>query len=504
MSDNSKEVHLDPSRPSMAYEKMAPVWSMIDTVLGGTRSMREAGTQYLPMHPNESATAYKERLNSSVLYNMTELTINSLVGKPFSKEITNIDKLHEKIRPIADDVDLRGNNMHQFSRHWFKEGVKKGYAHVYVDMPTLVSDEERSLRDDKENNIRPFWKLIAPEDLIFIFSEVEEGVNVIKQIRIRECERVMVPPFGETFVERIRVVTPEKWEVWEKYVIRRKVVWKIVDEGVNALGIVPLITFFTHKDEEMVCKPPLEDLAHLNVRHWQSSSDQNNILTVARFPMLAVSGAHEAFNDNVMAIGPRQLLATKAENGKFYYVEHDGKAIQAGSDDLNNLEQQMASYGAEFLRRKPGGITATSAAIDSAESTSELQDLTHRFNDTLNYAIYVTGLWLKLYGEGEAGRVVINDEFGPEGVTDVDLRSLLEARRNRDISRKAFITELIRRGLIVSNFDMTGDIKELENEVYVESPFASGRNVDGSGAANVDNEQKKFAAGKELDSGGSN
>jgi hypothetical protein len=34
---------------------------------------------------------------------------------------------------------------------------------------------------------------------------------------------------------------------------------------------------------------PLRDLAYLNVKHWQSQSDQDTILHVARVPILAIS-----------------------------------------------------------------------------------------------------------------------------------------------------------------------------------------------------------------------
>jgi hypothetical protein len=37
-------------------------------------------------------------------------------------------------------------------------------------------------------------------------------------------------------------------------------------------------------------EPPLLDLAYLNVKHWQSQSDQDNILHIARVPILALIG----------------------------------------------------------------------------------------------------------------------------------------------------------------------------------------------------------------------
>jgi hypothetical protein len=43
---------------------------------------------------------------------------------------------------------------------------------------------------------------------------------------------------------------------------------------------------------------PLRDLAYLNVKHWQSQSDQDTILHVARVPILALIGGDETDRDH--------------------------------------------------------------------------------------------------------------------------------------------------------------------------------------------------------------
>ncbi|MBX8484820.1 DUF4055 domain-containing protein [Pseudomonas cichorii] len=43
----------------------------------------------------------------------------------------------------------------------------------------------------------------------------------------------------------------------------------------------------------LFCDPPFKDLAHLNIQHWQSKPDQDNILHVARVPILFGSGIAE-------------------------------------------------------------------------------------------------------------------------------------------------------------------------------------------------------------------
>lgn len=482
----------DPSTTSAAYEFMLPKWRMINTLLGGTSAMRTAGKLYLPQHPHESDPNYRDRLNTTTLLNMTELTLDALVGKPFSDKVY-VKDAPEELEEFLTDVDMQSNNLHVFCRSWFREGIAKSFAHVMIEMPrlTMMPDgRQRTMADDQNEGVRPYWSLISPENVIFIGYTTVNGVLQPDHIRIMETsvERV---GFTETAVNRIRVLSPGRWELLEERTDQRtkKSVWVSVDGGETGLDYIPWVTFYANQDGNMTGKPPLEDLAYLNIAHWQSMSDQRNILTVARFPMLAVSGAHDTPNNDVMVIGPRQLLATRAENGKFYYVEHSGKAIEAGAKDLEKLEQDMAAYGAEFLRKRPGGQTATARALDSAEATSPLQDMTFRFIDAVESALWITADLMGL--SNKKFEVKIATDFGPEDVKDIDLRTLAEARRNRDISRRHFIDELKRRGALADDFDNDENVRELEDEPTIKSPFATGFNVDGSAGANVDNSVKK-------------
>lgn len=485
-----KEDSVNPATVSTGYALMAPKWDMIAHLLGGTAFMRQAGPKYLPQHPHESAENYSERLNTTTLLNMFELTLESLVSKPFSDKM-KVDGIPEKMKPYMDDIDLKGNDIHVFCRRWFRESLAKGFSYVLIDMPTLdvAEGQVRTLADDKRDNVRPYWNLISPENVIFVYESMIDGKPQLEHVRIRETHTVRVG-YTEVHVPRIRVLERGTWKVLELRTDEsNKQKWVEVERGVTGVDFIPLVPFYANIDGENYGKPPLEDLAYLNISHWQSMSDQRNILTVARFPMLAVSGAHSSPDKDIMVIGPRQLLATQNENGKFYYVEHDGKAIQEGAKDLDKLEQDMASYGAEFLRKKPGAQTATARALDSAEATSTLQDISIRFQDAVEYALWVTGMWVD--EELLDVEVEVVTDYGPEEVKDVDLRTLAEARRNRDISLKHYIAELKRRGALADDFEYEENLKELQTEPTIQSPFATGFNTDGSSASNVDNSLKK-------------
>src|SRR6185312_15909850 len=100
-----------PDTPSLAYLEMLPKWLKIETLLQGSDAMREAGLVYLPQHEEESQYAWKERLNRNVLLNMTAMTLDTWVGKPFSAPIHVGDDVPPALSELLDNVDLQGNNL---------------------------------------------------------------------------------------------------------------------------------------------------------------------------------------------------------------------------------------------------------------------------------------------------------------------------------------------------------------------------------------------------------
>jgi hypothetical protein len=278
--------------------------------------------------------------------------------------------------------------------------------------------------------------------------------------------------FGERVEERIKVLRPGSWELWVKKTAKGaggKDRWEKDDEGAYDLPVIPLVTFYAGERRGLAeAAVPLEGLAHLNVEHWQSKADQRNILTVARFPMLAVSGVQSTENQagggGEIVVGPRKLLTTSDPQSKVYYVEHAGAAIEAGVTDLERLEERMKGFAAQFLTKKPGGETATGRALDSAEAISPLQAMGVDFKDCLEQAMELTGEWLGK-AVGEAGSIVFEVGEEVDLLNPAELQWLTAARAKGDISREASLEEGKRRGILPDDFDIDEDKERLEKEV---------------------------------------
>lgn len=462
-----------PEVTSSTYDAMLPAWRKIQTLLDGTEAMRAAGKQYLPQHFRESDTSYNERLARNTLFNMTKLTLASWVGRPFAQEI-EFEEVPPEIEALFENIDLLGNDVQVFCRDWFADGLAKSYSHCYVDFPRTntptPTGRVRTLADDREQNVRPRWVHLRPEQVFFTDADHDTGVERLREIRIMETivtrdgfaqqsepqiRRVYREDNGVVRVQLYRLVDPKKQD-------QRK--WVLQEEYDTSLPVIPLVTFYADRSGFMMGTPPMSDLADLNIEHWQSNSDQRAVLTVARFPILAVSGG---LPEGDTVIGPNHLLHVPDPQGKFYYVEHSGAAIAAGHTDLVALEERMANYGAEFLRKRPTAQTATQRTLDTAESTSPLQDVTIRFGHAITQALDFTAQWMRLKSGGSAD---LETDFEDETADNTILTALRETRKMKDISRPAYLSELQRRGVLCESFDPMKDATELENEALDMGP----------------------------------
>jgi hypothetical protein len=456
-----------PATTSAAYDRMSPRWALMNTLLAGTEAMRAAGEAFCPKHTQETDQNYQNRLQSATLLNMVEQTLDTLSGKPFCEPIKINDDVPKAITDkILYDVDLQGNNLDVFARQWFREGMAKAFCHVLVDMPkpaAVAKGKKRTLADDRKEGLRPYWVMVKPECVLFARSEIIDGSEVLLHVRIAEVYTEQ-DGFAEVEKVRIRILEPGSVELWEPHPTKKAngdPVWIKVDEWATSLSYIPLVTFYANREGFMEGKPPLLDQAYMNVTHWQSTADQRHILTVARFPILACSGASADDSDPVV-VGPDRVLYNEDPQGRFYYVEHTGTAIEAGRNDLKDLQEQMAGYGAEFLKQKTGSITATSHALDSAEASSDLAAMSGLFEDAVAQALDITAEWMKLSQEGGSIELIKDYGIGPEGTANLD--QLQKARAAKEISRKAYLNGLILYGVLPEDFDMEEDEQALLDE----------------------------------------
>jgi hypothetical protein len=367
------------------------------------------------------------------------------------------------------------------------DAVDDGITFFFVDSPadpTKQVDENgeplqrtpRTLGQDKREDLRPYVRQIKADRLLGWKYHIENGKEILDEIRIHEFVTEPDPDdeWNDIKVEQIRVVRPFQQLVYQKKEDDKgKEDWLLVETIVTDFEEIPLVPLYTNKIKFLVGEPLFIDLANLNISHWQSNSDQQNIIHVIRVPILlgtaltdVETGAQE------LTIGPNSIVHAEP-GGDLKYVEHTGKAAEVGFMALERLEGDITRMGAEIiLNKRTGNPTATARALDQAESDSEMATVSTNVEDAWQEVFRFMTL---AFGEDEPEDITtigvnMNKDFNL-GMWDVSaIKDLLSMRGTGDLSQSTLWFEMKRIGILSEDFDEEAEeaLLELEKEANME------------------------------------
>jgi hypothetical protein len=448
--------------PSREYKEHSQHWILPRALMGGTVAMRDASTAhgFLPQEDGESDPNFAKRLARTTLFNGYRKTVRDMTGKVFAQPIALGDDVPEKIKGYCENIDLAGRNLNVFAYDVFQDGLAAaGVSYILAEMPPVVENATRA--DEIASGRRPYLVNIKAEDIIGWKSELIAGQETLTQLRIQECVYEPDPdsPFEDVEIVQIRVLEPGRWEIWRKRANENGLPeeWFMYQEGVTSLSHIPLSVVYLKRSEFMCGEPPLEDLAYTNLAHWQSQSDQRNILHVARVPILFGAG----FDDTTkVVVGAGTMARSSDPAAKLTYVEHSGAAIEAGRNDLKDLELQMQVLGLQLLMPQPKQ-TATGEIRDDVKENSQLAMMAKALEDALEQALSDMAEYDGM-GKDAGGSLVVNTDFGIAAGATADLDTLINAARISKITNETLLKELKRRGVLSDDLVIEDEVKGIE------------------------------------------
>lgn len=433
-------------------------------LMGGTSAMRTAGETYLPKFPAESADAYKERLKLSWLFNGYRKTVRDMAGRVFAKPIELGEGTNQQITDWCENIDLAGRDLSTFTRAVFEDGLDAGISYILVDAPPR--NDVVTKAQAKTQNLRPYLVHLEVEEILGWKAEAINNVQTLTQLRIMECVSEQDPKdeFAQIEVGQVRVLDRTDKGVQTR--IYRKVKdsagkeeWQLYDEPTfSQLPEITVVPFYANRDGFFQGEPLLDDLADVNIAHWQSQSDQRNILHYARVPILFAAGRSSDEGPLTISAGTATIASDPAAT--LQWVEHSGQAIGAGRQDLKDLEFQMEAHGLQLLVAQ--SASATGATLDAAKETSILAMTADQLKDAIEQALG----WMAAYGGlGEVSiEAKVNKEFGAGMMTAQELQLLLNAVNTGNMSRETFLGELARRGMIQPDLNVQDEADRIAAE----------------------------------------
>ena len=449
-----------PFTRTRAVLDMMKGWEIMKAVSEGTEYLRENSEAFLPLEPREDYTAYMARVNRAVFSPFTQRLIRAATGLVLRKPITLIGDPYWT-EMFKMDVDGCKSDLDEYARRVLMCSLTYGQSHILVDYP--APSGALTLAEERAQDRRPYWIEVDPNNLYGWRLDRESNYGNLIQVRLAEKAVLPDGDFGEKVFEQVRVIEPGRYRVFRKtdqidemYDLADNSYagefdaqttgeeYKEVESGSFSLGEIPLVTVYSGKVENLVSKPPLLDIAYLNLAHFQRQADLIHSLHVASQPMLVMEGYDDQTKD--LAISVNYAMATQPGN-KVYYVEPASSAFDAQSAEIKELQMQMATLGISTLsQQKFVAESADARRLDRVDTNSMLAMVSMELEQKLQKAFNLSAQYVGI----EPPEVKISRDFDIERLIGQDITALTSLFDQQVIDRDEFRDILVQGEVLPS------------------------------------------------------
>ena len=432
--------------PNAIWFQQEPHWMLIEDLLGGTYQMRKRHRRYLPQEPRELDESYDNRLSRSVCPPFY-LRLERMLAGMLTRKPVRLNDTADSIREHLFDVDLQGNDLNVWTYETTRKMVRYGHVGVLVDAPTSGQSG------------RPYWVTYTPRDILGYRTEMIDGEVKLTQLRLQE--KVSVPDglYGEKIIDQIRLLTRGGFEIHQK---GKNNLFTKIDEGTTSLSEIPFSVAYANRLNLLESRPPMSDIAELNLKAYQIQSDLDNQLHISAVPMLAFYGFPQSSEE--VTAGPGEAIAFPAD-GRAEYIEPAGRSYDAQFKRLDVLSNQINELGlAAVLGQKLSAETAEAKRIDRSQGDSTMMVVAQQMQDMIDNS-------LKFHGEyinAEAGSCFVNRDFLSQRLEPQEIQALLQLYTSGSITQETLLKQLHEGEVLGDEFDVEEEIESTQNGGLVE------------------------------------
>ena len=413
---------------------------LVEDLAQGTYQMRRRHRRYLPQELREIDESYDARLSRSVCPPYFQRLERMLAGMLTRKPI-RLENISDAVREQMFDVDLEGNNLDVWTYNAARLMVRYGHIGVLVDAPAAGQEG------------RPYWKLISPREILGFRTEMRDGKQELTQLRL--SERVILPDgeYGEKEVQQVRVLRPGEYAIHRA---NDEGEFVVVEEGRTTMPHIPFSVAYANRVAFMESRPPLMDIAELNLKAYQAESDIANQLHLSSVPFLAIFGFPAAGDE--ITVGPQEALNLPSE-GDARYISPPSDAFDAQFTNLDRIASQINTLGlSAVLGQKLSAETAESKRIDRSQGDSTMMLIAQQMQDLLDNCLRFHAEYLN---ESQPGTAYVNRDFLGQRLQPQEIQALLQLYTAGTITQKTLLEEL-NKGEVLDDLDVEEELEALE------------------------------------------
>ena len=450
------------------YSNSLATWTLCRDVVAGDDAIKSKKTIYVPALEEQSDTEYANMLNRAVFENYTARTLDGLSGLVFSKQATY--EVPTNLEALFNDIDLENKTLTDLAQKAVDEVLTVGRVGLFVDMAS-IDTTGMTLAEAEALNIRPYIKIYTSEAIINWKYETINNKQTLTMVVLQENKEVWEDEFTSVNQTIYRVLSLTDGiftvrifeEVDGKWVITGTVYPAM--NGKN-LDFIPFVVANPMELTINPAKPPLYDLAKVNLTHFKTNVDYYHGMHFTALPTPYGAGV-QMDDDDKIKIGSTAFMMFPDPAAKLDYLEFSGDGLGTLEREKNTLKETMVILGSNMLQAdKKVAEAEKTLSMRNAGQNASLVSVADTVSRAITRALQIMSDWL---GNTVEVSYKLNTDYDLAKLDPQALKSYIEAWMSGAISQKDLFNNL-QKGEIIEE---TKTYEEYQTEIQEEAPIVT-------------------------------
>lgn len=441
------------------------------TVFEGDKAIKKNAETYVPKNKGVDDSDYNAIIQRSVFENFTEATAKGISGLIFAKEPTI--SLPASLEILKDNIDMDNNTIVDLSQNIVNELMEVGRCGLLIDVPNIDTTGMTKPQTDSLN-IRAFTKLYKSETIINWRYESINSVNKLTLLVLHEVYEDWTDRFTSTLKNRYRVYSlidnvcyVEVFEENDKSFTNTMDLKPVIVRG-STLNYIPFIPL-TYKDISIIpVKPPLMDIANINLNYYGVAVERRNVIHFVGNPFFMGKGINtrdDKGNALTITLGSSIAQIFQEVNADMKIVETQGTGLSFNESYLNDCKSTMAALGARLLVPEANAqISENTMQMKTAGYRATIMQIANTASRAITQALKIIAEW-----EGQNPdevKLELNTDYNLSEMDAQTITALVTAWQTGAIRQEDMFKKL-QKGEIIES-DISFD--DFKNNLEVASP----------------------------------
>lgn len=418
------------------YRKYQHRWRTMRAVLEGEDALKGTTGEYspsefLPGFDPADDIRYKKYVQRAVFTNFTAWTQEGLTGSAFRRPM--VTELPETLEYLITNIDGTGHGIEQYAKELVGEILAVGRFGILVDAPDVTGSVPH-LWSYRAETILDWAVMIVGGQLRLSRVDLLEDGGKIRRLSIDNGIY-----YQQELDLELKPLGPPKTPL---------------RANGTSLNYIPFQIVGSKDNRPDIDKPPLLDIAHVNLGHWRNSADREENLFVHGQGTTFVSSemSFEQFseaNPDGIVMGALRGHFIGANGTATLLQTAPSSALKEGMDDK---VVDMIGLGARFIQERGGGQqqTAEAARINAAQSSSGLSTVVGNCEDGLVNGLKFVADFLG--ANPDDIKVQLNRDFFDKGLSAQEISAMIMLQ-DSEVMARYDLRALLRRAGVIDRTD---------------------------------------------------